>query len=43
VQQGGEDGALGPGQCGLADLSLQDGELVAQEQDHSTRPVGAPW
>jgi hypothetical protein len=29
VQQGCEDGAVGPRECGLGDLALQDGELVA--------------
>ena len=29
VEEGGEEGPIGPGEAGLVDLALQDGELVA--------------
>ncbi|WP_369395490.1 hypothetical protein AB5J72_37685 [Streptomyces sp. CG1] len=33
VEQAGEDGAVGGGERGFADLTLQDQQLVAQRQD----------
>lgn len=33
VKEGGHQGPIGPGEAGLGDLTLQDGELVAQRQN----------
>jgi hypothetical protein len=33
MEQAGEDGAVGVGERGLADLALQDQQLVPQRQD----------
>jgi hypothetical protein len=40
TEQAGEDGAVGVGERGLADLALQDQQLVPQRQDfHVLVPV----
>jgi hypothetical protein len=40
MEQAGEDGAVGVGERGLADLALQDQQLVPQRQDfHVFVPV----
>jgi hypothetical protein len=33
VEEGAEEGPIGPGETGLVDVALQDGELVAWRQN----------
>ncbi|MET8402765.1 hypothetical protein [Streptomyces sp900116325] len=33
MEEGGKEGPIGPSEAGLVDVTLQDGQLVAQRQN----------